>query len=82
MKIIKQKLKYNKNAEHRIRRLKWKWVGHMVRIKEDRWAKRITLWYLGNYERRRGRHHIGWRENIDKPLGQKLFQRIAVDRKE
>jgi len=55
---IKQKLKHNENARLKVRKIKWGWAGHVARMAEERWAKKVTWWYLGNYKRRRGKQKI------------------------
>ena len=32
------------------RRMKWYWAGHISRLKDDRWTKRITTWKGRDYE--------------------------------
>lgn len=39
----------------KVKRLKWKWAGHIMRTKDDRWTKSTTLWVPRNKKRRRGR---------------------------
>ena len=82
LKKIKKLCRYNINAKHQIKRLKWKWAGHMARYKGERWAKIMTFWYMGNYKRRRGRQKTRWADDINKMLKHKLFHRIAEDRLE
>ena len=38
---------------YQIKRLKWKWAGHLARYKENRWTKNTTFWYLENDERKK-----------------------------
>jgi len=77
---IKQKFRVNVNAKINIKRQKWKWAGHVARMKDDRWAKKLTFWYLGYKKRRKGRQKIRWSDDINALLQHKMFHRIAQDR--
>lgn len=47
--------------------LKWKWAGHVYRIKEDRWTTRSTEWTprFRTRTRKQGRKKTSWRGEID-----------------
>ncbi|CAH2250851.1 jg10233 [Pararge aegeria aegeria] len=63
----------------KIRKLKWKWAGHVCRQKQDRWAKRVTEWYPREGKRSRGRQRIRWSDDFVKMMGA-TWQRLARDR--
>ena len=42
------------DALEQTQRLKWKWAGHVARLQDERWTKKVTLW--GGPE---GKHHRG-----------------------
>ncbi|KAG6464168.1 hypothetical protein O3G_MSEX014327 [Manduca sexta] len=44
--IIRNKTKIA-DVRKRIRTLKWNWAGHICRLENNRWAKRITEWIKG-----------------------------------
>lgn len=44
--------------------VKWNWAGHIARIKEDRWIKLITEWYVLTSKRKMGIQPIRCREEI------------------
>ena len=47
------------------RRMKWSWAGHISRLKDDRWTKRITTWKPYERKRLRGRPAKRWRDDLD-----------------
>ena len=73
---LKRKLKNNVKF---VRRQKWKWVGHVALIEDDR-TYRTTFWYLSYRRRRRGLSQTRWCDDINKLVATKNFQKIATDR--
>lgn len=61
------------------RTLKWRWAGHVARIQDDRWTKRITTWKGPRGKRRIGRPHAKWQDDIIKVAGSNWIQ-VAQDR--
>ena len=57
---------------------KWKWAGHIVRMKDNRWTIRSTEWHTEGV-RSVGRPKRRWRDDI---VGQQgaVWTRIAKDR--
>ena len=45
-------------------RLKWKWAGHVARLQDERWAKRVTSWRGPVGQRLRGRPLTRWQDDI------------------
>ena len=43
---------------------KWKWAGHVARLNDNRWTKRITDWQPRYGKRSRGRQVKRWRDDI------------------
>ena len=43
---------------------KWKWAGHVARLNDNRWTKRITDWQPRYRKRSRGRQVKRWRDDI------------------
>ena len=43
---------------------KWKWAGHVARLNDNRWTKRITDWQPRYGKRSRGRQMKRWRDDI------------------
>ena len=43
---------------------KWKWAGHVARLNDNRWTKRITDWQPKYGKRSRGRQAKRWRDDI------------------
>lgn len=64
------------DASSRIKRLKWKWTGHMMRSTKDKWTRDITEWYPRDGTRNRGRQIKRWEDDL--PKG---WRRSAQDRK-
>ena len=48
---------------------KWKWAGHIVRMKGNRWTKRCTKWQTRRGKRSRGRPSGRWQDDIAKKGG-------------
>ena len=51
---IREKTKVNDIIEE-ITILKWKWAGHVARMKDNRWTIRCTEWQVRDGKRSRGR---------------------------
>ena len=47
---IKNILRHNTNIKYVIKRLKWKWAGHLVRYEGERWAKKSHLLVFGQQQ--------------------------------
>ena len=62
------------------RRMKWSWAGHISRIKDDRWTKRITTWKPYGRKRLRRRPAKRWRDDLDECWNETTWQRTAQDR--
>ncbi|KAJ8723655.1 hypothetical protein PYW07_007635 [Mythimna separata] len=43
------------NIRERIRLLKWNWAGHVCRMENDRWTKKVTEWLPREETRSKGR---------------------------
>lgn len=69
------------DALYMCKKLKWKWAGHIIRARNERWSTKITKWYPRNEKRRRGRQITRWRDEITAFQGP-LWPRIARDREE
>ncbi|GBP52344.1 Putative uncharacterized transposon-derived protein F52C9.6 [Eumeta japonica] len=76
---IRKKTKVQ-DASLKIKRLKWKWSGHMIRGK-DKWSKIITQWYPRDGKRKRGRPQKRWDDDIRQVAG-KTWSRVARERSE
>ncbi|KAJ2946424.1 hypothetical protein O0L34_g12464 [Tuta absoluta] len=76
---IRQKTKV-KDAIVHVRRLKWKWAGHLTRYKDGRWTKKVTEW-TGPVQgkRRPGRPLKRWADDIRATAGAH-WTRLALDR--
>ena len=68
-----------KDIIEKIHEMKWKWAGHIARMVDNRWTKRMTEWQPRIGKRRRGRQKRRWRDDIDASQG-KLWSRTAQDR--
>ena len=70
---------------HRTKSLKWQWAGHIARMNNDRWTKRILDWRPVN-TRPTGRPPERWDSDIKRfvirgqHLKQKNWQLLARDR--
>ena len=64
------------------RRRKWRWAGHIVRMKGLRWTVRMLHWIPVGGERSRGRPATRWEDELKefaKSLGKK-WEDCAADR--
>ena len=43
---------------------KWRWVGQIARLKDNRWTKRCTEWQPRRGKRSRGRPSRRWQDDI------------------
>lgn len=62
---------------HNIRKLKWNWVGHIMRTNKGKWTKDVIEWYPRNGKRKKGRQIKRWEDDL--PKG---WRRIARKREE
>jgi hypothetical protein len=82
LKTIKSLLKENTDVVKYVRRQKWRWAGHVARMKDDRWTYKSTFWFLSHFKRKKGRQLARWEDDINAFLGGRNFQRVANDRRE
>lgn len=59
-------------------KLKWKWAGHVARLSDERWTKRVTLWRGPSGKRQRGRPLTRWADDINKTAGPDWLQTAQV----
>lgn len=53
------------DAIARIAKLKWNWAGHLARVSDDRWTRKITEWRpRDNALRSRGRPPTRWSDDL------------------
>ena len=60
---IRRKVHRNKDIMDTINMKRLIWYGHVQKMPEERWPKRMLDW-VPNRRRKRGRPRRGWRENI------------------
>ena len=53
---------------------KWRWAGHIARMKDNWWPKRCTEWQPRRVKRSRGRPSRRWQDDIAKEEGNHLEQ--------
>ncbi|CAK1600519.1 unnamed protein product [Parnassius mnemosyne] len=78
LKRIKEKTKFGK-VQSVCRKLKWRWTGHMLREKKEKWTRIITEWYPRENRRSRGRQPKRWEDDFKKVAGPEWL-RTARDR--
>ena len=84
---LKDKIRLNKiknvtkfkNVNKVWKTLKWKWAGHMIREKNEKWTKKILEWYPRNGKRCKGRPTKRWEDDLKRVAGPE-WTRIARDR--
>ena len=62
-----------------VKQLKWRWAGHVARMNDNRWTKRLTDWHPYGEKRSRKRPDTRWKDEIEKFAGV-AWQRLAQDR--
>lgn len=77
---IRKKTKVTDIIE-RIRRLKWNWAGHISRIKDNRWTRKIIEWTPPKEKstRKHGHPKTRWADIFRKRCGT-VWRRLAQDR--
>ncbi|KAI5752725.1 hypothetical protein M8J77_019818 [Diaphorina citri] len=68
-----------KDLSKEAKKLKWRWAGHVTRMKNDRWAKKMTEWIPRSNKRKRGRCRTRWCDEIKKEIGPH-WQSLGRDR--
>lgn len=68
-----------KDANKVCKTLKWKWAGHMIREKTDKWTRKITEWCPIGCERNQGGQWKRWEDDLRKVAGPG-WTRLARDR--
>ena len=71
-KIRNEKISEETNAVdvgYPIKKLKYKFAGHAVRMNEERWVKRVINWRPFDRTRSRGRLLTRWRDELEKNIG-------------
>lgn len=68
LKDIKSKTQFT-NAYITYKQLKWRWTGHMMREKTEKWTRLITEWYPLDSKRNRGRQTMRWEDDLRKIAG-------------
>lgn len=61
------------------KKLKWKWAGHVARLKDERWTSRVTTWKGPIGKRPKGRPLTRWADELIKIAGT-CWPQIAQDR--
>ncbi|CAH2107799.1 unnamed protein product [Euphydryas editha] len=67
------------DALHHAQRLKFKWAGHVARLKDKRWTSKVATWDGPQGKRRVGRPYMRWEDDIKKIAGPDWIH-IAKDR--
>lgn len=71
-----------KDIIQQIKERKWRWAGHVARMTDNRWTKRLTEWVPRDRGKRsRGRQRVRWRDEIQECAGVTWMSR-ARDREE
>lgn len=76
--IIRKKTKVT-DALIYCKKLKWRWAGHIARLKDNRWTARVTSWGGPSGTRKKGRPATRWTDDIVHTAG-KHWMETAKDR--
>jgi len=60
---IREKTKV-KDIVQVVKQQKWRFVGHVARMNDNRWTKRLTDWHPYNEKRSRKRPDTRWKDEI------------------
>ena len=60
---IRNKMQAEQSILDRIQRRQLKWYGHLLRMEDSRWPKKIYQWKLHG-RRRRGRPQLSWKNQV------------------
>ena len=64
-----------------VKQQKWRWAGHVARMNDNRWTKRLTDWHPYNEKRSRKRPDTRWKDEIEKFAGVAWHRITLRDRK-
>ena len=65
---IRKRTKMNDIIEYTLKQ-KWKWAGHIARLKDNRWTKRCTKWQPRRGKRSREQPSRRWQDDITEKEG-------------
>ena len=60
---------------------KWKWAGHIARLKDNRWTRRCTEWQPRRGKRSRGRPSRRWQDDITEKEGATWIRKVTDRRR-
>ena len=69
-----------KDVIETVKEKKWKWAGHVARMKDRRWTVEITDWRPMDGKRGKGRPKKRWRDEMDSYWGTVAWKEKAQDR--
>jgi hypothetical protein len=69
-----------KDALIHAKELKWNYAGHVQRLTDDRWTKKVEIWIPTNGTRSRGHQKKRWQDEIEE-IGLGRWREKAQDRK-
>ena len=75
---IRKRTKINDSIEYTLKQ-KWKWAGHIARMKDNRWTKRCTEWQPRRGKRSRGRPSRRWQDDITEKEGTAWIRKQQTD---
>ena len=62
-----------------MKQLKWRWAGHVARMNDNRWTKRLIDWHPYYEKQSRKKPNTRWKDKIEKFAGV-AWPRLAQDR--
>ena len=72
---IRKRTKIIDIIEHTLKQ-KWKWAGHIARLKDNRWTRRCTEWQPRRGKRSRGRPSRRWQDDITEKEGTTWIRKV------
>lgn len=76
-KTIRKKTKVI-DLKKRIRQLKWNWAGHICRLENSKWTKRVTEWIPLDGKRKQGRPKKRWRDLFVQQCGPEWMRKARA----
>ena len=76
--VIRKRTKINDIVEYTLKQ-KWRWAGHIARMKDNRWTKRCTDWQPRRGKRSRGRPSRRWQDDIASEEGTTWNRKATED---
>ena len=62
-----------RDASNLAERLKWKWIGHVFRMDNNRWTHKLTMWHPREGRRNVRRQRTRWTDQLKRLAGDSVL---------